>query len=80
MSVPRFDQSQDNYLEGTSVPQIPGQTPKSDFKTTINNTGTFHDSNLSHIDQGNYGTVNHGNIGSIVNMVNENGVSGAVNS
>ena len=29
--------------------------------TTVNNTGTFHRANLSHINQGNYGTVNQGN-------------------
>jgi hypothetical protein len=35
--------------------------PVSDNRTTTNNSGTFHGSNLSNINQGNHGTVNQGN-------------------
>jgi hypothetical protein len=82
-NVPRIEHSRDNQFEGPSIPQIaPGQEPKTDSQATMNNTGTFHDSNLSHVSQGDYGTFNQGNIfhvrGGMVQHVNEGGISGAV--
>jgi len=39
----------------------PSSQPKSDNSTTtVNNSGTFHNSNLSHIKQGDHGTVHQG--------------------
>ena len=81
-NAPRLDRSQDGeYLEGTSIPQSSRQKPNTDYKTTVNNAGTFHDSNLSNINQGGNSTVNQGRIivnGNVVQNINENWVSGAV--
>jgi hypothetical protein len=85
-NVPRIEQSRDNQLEGPSIPQIAGQKPKTNAQATMNNTGTFHDSNLSHVNQGDYGTFTQGNSyhntfnvrGGMVQHVNEGGLSGAV--
>jgi hypothetical protein len=82
--VPRPDRSHVNHLEGPSIPRTTAKNPKSAFKTTVNNTGAFHDSNISHINQGDYSTVAQGN--HIFNIrgntvhVNEDGLSGAVRS
>jgi len=35
--------------------------PQQNRTTTVNNSGVFHDSNLSHVNQGDHGTVNQGN-------------------
>jgi len=35
--------------------------PSDSMTTTVNNSGTFHRSNLSHVNQGDHGTVNQGN-------------------
>ena len=89
MDVPRIDRSEDDQLEGSSVPQTAGQKPKTDSKTTVNNAGIFHGSNLLHVNQGDYGTFTQGNSFSIgrnffnvsggtVQNVNEDGLSGAV--
>ena len=81
-NVLRLGRSRDDeYLEGTSIPQSSRQKPNTDYKTTVNNAGTFHDSNLSHINQGGNSTVNQGRIvvgGNMVQYVNDNGLSGAV--
>jgi len=53
---------------------------------SVNNAGVFHDSNLSHVNQGNYSTFNQGSTisgntfvnANTVQNVNENGVSGAL--
>ena len=91
MNVPRIERSQDDQLEGPSIPQIAGQTLKTYSKTTVNNAGTFHGSNLLHNNQGDYGTFTQGNTitiggdrnifnvgGGMVQTVNEDGVSSAV--
>jgi hypothetical protein len=82
------DPSQDDHNEGTSIPQIAGQKQKNDFTMTMNNTGVFHNLNLSPVNQGNYGTVNQGRNFSISDnrhifnisgsMVQEDGLSGAL--
>ena len=59
----RLDRSQDDeYLKGTFIPQFSRQKPNTDYKTTVNNAGTFHDSNLLNINQGGNSTVNQGRI------------------
>jgi hypothetical protein len=70
-----LDRSQNDDLEERS-PQIARQKANSDITTTMNNTGTFHDSNIPHIKQGDHGNVFNVS-GGMVQHVNENGLSGA---
>ena len=83
-NVPRLNRPEDDCLEGTPIPQIAPKKSNSDVsKTTVNNAGVFHNPNLSHVNQGNYSTVNQGDVrivvgGNMVQNVNEDGVFGAV--
>ena len=90
VNAPGLDRS---HLEGTAIPQISPQSPESDSRTAVNNNGAFHDSNLFHVNQGDYGTVSQGNTfsvnynrnvfnvaGGMVQNLNEDGLSGVVPS